>query len=153
MLVVGVLLRPTMCAMVGGRLRGWERSFAAFPVFQFVLFALFSYYGFANLYDRPEFYGVLAVLGVMFCVVDVLLFSATRSYETALEQDQRASVLAERLDACLAEYGSAVTQVERAAALRHDLRNHLQVAGTLVERGELVRAREYVVEIAKEVRG
>ena len=96
--------------------------------------------------DAPEYLmGMFALLSAAL-LVDVALFASIERHGQALEQDQRAAVLAERLDACLAEYAGAVVQVERAAALRHDLRNHLQVAGALVERGELARAEGYVGE-------
>ena len=82
---------------------------------------------------------------VFVCVaVDALLY---RSFVKLLEkrrEDQRVAVLAGELDAYLAGYDSVVREVERTAQARHDLRNQVQVALALAERGECARARGHL---------
>ncbi len=156
LVVGGSALGMLMRGKVGGAFGRTAWRLMPYPMLQFTFFAVFfalMSLGDFPMADAPEYLmGMFALLSAAL-LVDVALFASIKRHGQALEQDQRAAVLAERLDACLAEYAGAVAQVERAAALRHDLRNHLQVVGALLERGELARAAGYVREAEKEVRG
>ncbi len=142
----GLLFRRPMKRWVSGDgFRGASLSwFIVFPALQTAMVVIALILTLDYLGGDRSLYLFLTTYACACMAVDVLLFVSAERYCQAVIQDQRAAVLAERLDACLAEYAGVVAQVERAAALRHDLRNHLQVVGALLERGELARAEGYV---------
>lgn len=91
----------------------------------------------------------LVMLGVtLFCAVaDIAAVFSLRRFSTAQRERARAA----GLEAQLAVHADAARRMAReaeaAARFRHDQRNHLQVIGMLVKRGELERARAYVAEL------
>ena len=93
----------------------------------------------------------LVMLGVtLFCAAaDIAAVFSLRRFSTAQRERARAA----GLEAQLAVHADAARRMAReaeaAARFRHDQRNHLQVIGMLVERGELERARAYVAELRR----
>ena len=95
----------------------------------------------------------LVMLGVtLFCAVaDIAAVFSLRRFSTSQRERARAA----GLEAQLAVHADAARRMAReaeaAARFRHDQRNHLQVIGMLVERGELDRARDYAAELRQQL--
>ena len=91
---------------------------------------------------------ILVLYTAYFCAVaDIAAVFSLRRFSTAQRERARAA----GLEAQLAVHADAARRMAReaeaAARFRHDQRNHLQVIGMLVKRGELERARAYVAEL------
>ena len=114
----------------------------------FVILVLYTAYFCGGLGIIPTSLA-LVMLGVtLFCAVaDIAAVFSLRRFSTAQRERARAA----GLEAQLAVHADAARRMAReaeaAARFRHDQRNHLQVIGMLVERGELERARAYVAEL------
>lgn len=95
---------------------------------------------------------------VLFCTLAALSLLAECSVLAVhvawrrAREERIARLKSEMLDAQLREYLAQCDQDMReladAARLRHDLRNHIQVAGMLIERNELEHAARYIDEMA-----
>lgn len=84
---------------------------------------------------------------------DVLLLrSVAHAADARLERD-RARELAAAVEARVAEEGTALKEASRAARLRHDARNHLQILAGLIERGGLGTAAAYARGVADGMSG
>lgn len=96
----------------------------------------------------------LVMLGVtLFCAVaDVAATFSMRRFNAAQRERARADGLADQLAVHADAARRMAREAERAARFRHDQRNHLQVLGALVERGEAERARAYAEELRRRLR-
>lgn len=118
------------------------RLFAAFPLMQLVLLGLVLMGG--RFVGGSGYYMVGSMLSVLCLAADALLFVSIDRYEKRRRKEQEAAMLQERLDSQLARYREVEAEMQRAARLRHDLRNHLQVVFSLSERGEGAVALEHL---------
>ena len=156
MLAVGLVCRRLLVrdsTRMGGR--ALDR-FALFPVSQILLLVVVMVLTFrldAAYVASGAYMVVISCVALLCIVVDLALFVTMERYRASVLGRQRAEALERRLESCLSGYAGLAAQVEEASRLRHDLRNHLQVAGALVERGELERAGVYVADVERVVRG
>ena len=153
-IVGGRLLQPLMWRWrTRSRGYGGDTYLAMLPV-SHALFIMMVVWCGVNLLDDPRGLWLgMCVLATACLVIDVLMVVTMDRYRMGQLERQRAEALEGRLNACLSGYAGLAAQVEEASRLRHDLRNHLQVAGALVERGDLERAGAYVADVAQAVRG
>ena len=123
------------------------------PVSHAAFFLLLAEIGFIYLPGNSDYSASLTLLTAACLAVDALMVVTMDRYRMGQLERQRAEALEGQLNACLSGYAGLAAQVEEASHLRHDLRNHLQVAGALVERGDLERAGAYIADVAQTVRG
>lgn len=87
-------------------------------------------------------------LAVLFCAVaDVLLFRSIRLHSRRAVDSARAEWLEQLLDQQKSYYDHILADQEDAAKIRHDIRNQLQTAYSLVDSGDSVAARAQLDEI------
>ena len=136
-----------------GESRAEARLCVRFSLVQFVLAFVLSTL-FANYLKESMLLFVAGGVLVLVCLLsDALLFFALDRIGRKRRSENRAALLAGELDAYLAGYDSVVREVERTAQARHDLRNQVQVALALAERGECARARRHVAALADGLAG
>lgn len=85
--------------------------------------------------------------------VDTVLLLAVGRFRGKVRDDARAADLSGELDRYLVDYQATVDMAQRSARLRHDLRNQVQVANALAERGELELAEQHIDAMLKELDG
>ena len=85
--------------------------------------------------------------------VDTVLLLAVGRFRGKVRDDARAADLSGELDRYLVDYQATVDMAQRLARLRHDLRNQVQVANALAERGELELAEQHIDAMLKELDG
>lgn len=85
--------------------------------------------------------------------VDTVLLLAVGRFRGKVRDDARAADLSGELDRYLVDYQVSVDMAQRSARLRHDLRNQVQVANALAERGELELAEQHIDALLKELDG
>ena len=85
--------------------------------------------------------------------VDAVLLLAVGRFRGKVRDDARAADLSGELDRYLVDYQVSVDMAQRSARLRHDLRNQVQVANALAERGELELAEQHIDAMLKELDG
>ena len=128
-------------------------SFAAFSVVQAMLLALcFSVT--AGPCDGDS--ALLRLFGLLMLLcfgVDTVLLLAVGRFRGKVRDDARAVDLSGELDRYLVDYQATVDMAQRSARLRHDLRNQVQVANALAERGELELAEQHIDAMLKELDG
>lgn len=145
--VVRILLDRTMC-------REAERGllyFSGFVLIQSILLVVtWLIIEYAPVSADTVFAG-----GAVFCAVslvaDAYLLLSIDRYAKQERDGQRTKFLQFQLNWCLDRYRSVVDEIEHASQLRHDLRNQVQVATMLVERGLNARAVEHVDAMIAEV--
>lgn len=98
-------------------------------------------------------YELLIVGYIALCLlVDLAIGITVERASRAVAARERSRVLEGQVAEMLAVYSTFSERVEAAARLRHDVRNHLQVAEAMASRGDARRAREYLVSVRKEAR-
>ena len=85
-----------------------------------------------------------AALSLICVVADFALFVSMGRYARKRREDQRADLLERQLGDYLAQCDEFVSEVERAARLRHDVRNQAHAAMALADQGEFRRARAHL---------
>lgn len=107
------------------------------------------YYASLEALAANPFYLLWSVAGsALAAAADVLLLrSVARAADARLERDL-VRELAAAVEARVAEEGTALKEASRAARLRHDARNHLQVLAGLIDRGGLGAAAAYARGVA-----
>lgn len=98
-------------------------------------------------------YGGGAVLSAMCIAIDSFLFVWVGMYESRVVEEKRVEFLRAQLEWRLNRYGEMTRDMERAARVRHDLSNQLQVASMLVERGEHKAAAEHIRSMVRLIEG
>lgn len=93
---------------------------------------------------------LIVALALVYVVVDfIMLVGIEREGRTAAAREQSLA-LEQQLDGLLAEYETFVGQIEAAAHMRHDIRNHLQVAEAMAKNGEIEEAKTYLKSLRAE---
>lgn len=94
-------------------------------------------------------YAVVGVVFVVIAITDIALLHNMRCHIRKQIADLRVKVL----DARIIDYLDAASEMQEvlqdAAKIRHDLRNHVQIASSLYERGQQEEAQEYLTTVAK----
>lgn len=98
----------------------------------------------ANRNTSPAIYLIMVVSVAVCLAADVLAFASLSRLGAALRERERAAALERQLAVYVHAAERTMRDAEDAARFRHDQRNHLQVLGALVERGERGRALAYV---------
>lgn len=89
---------------------------------------------------------------VTLCIAtDVLIIRSVNGYWRTLDEDRYAKKLKQRLQEQLDGFEHLNAQIASTAHLRHDMRNHLLVLGTLIGRGELAQADAYADDVLAEL--
>ena len=96
---------------------------------------------------------VIASSFAVFSVVQAVLLLAVGRVRGKVRDDARAADLSGELDRYLVDYQVSADMAQRSARLRHDLRNQVQVANALAERGELELAEQHIDAMLKELDG
>lgn len=129
-------------------------SFAAFSVVQAMLLSLcFSVAVGPCDGDSLLLLRLFGLLMLLCFGVDTVLLLAVGRFRGKVRDDARAADLSGELDRYLVDYQAAVDMAQRSARLRHDLRNQVQVANALAERGELELAEQHIDALLKELDG
>lgn len=158
MLAVQIAFWNIFALMCWIMIRIWKRSvrsqeekylwrFAMVPVSQHFL-VMFG--GFFSLLRHASAKSYLLLGGMTLCcaLADFLLFRALRQYTSQQLAQQRTELLEQQLQQQTEYYDGVVAYIENTARLRHDLRNQLQTAYTLMDRGDYDRASELLTEFA-----
>ena len=120
------------------------RHFAWFPIMQFTLLSI-AFFVITYQCDLDAVMNLaLSVIAGLCAVVDVLLLRSFSRANRAVRQAARAEAMQAQLDEYLRFYEQTMEQVTSAARVRHDLRNQVQVASAMAERGEFEHAHRYV---------
>lgn len=125
----------------GGR---GTQGFAWFPVAQALMLALALASGVYLHQGSDVLYFGMAALSLVCLVADAALFVSIQRFVRKQREDQRAAMLQQHLDACLAQCDAFVAEVDRTAKMRHDVRNQVHAAMALAEHGEFARARDHL---------
>ncbi|WP_080800222.1 hypothetical protein [Arabiibacter massiliensis] len=120
------------------------QNFVWFPVAQALMLALALACGVYLRQGSDVLYFGTAVLSLLCLAADFALMTSAGRFARKRREDQRAALLQQHLDECLAQCDTFVEEAERTAKMRHDVRNQAHAALALAERGDLVRAREHV---------
>ena len=89
---------------------------------------------------------VAIILYAAAIVADALLLFDINRYQEKERIDMEAEMLSRSVDESLAAASAMQASLKEAAALRHDLRNHMHVVKSLCEHGEYEDARAYLDE-------
>ncbi len=120
------------------------RHFAWFPIMQFTLLSI-AFFVITYQCDLDAVMNlVLSVIAGLCAIVDVLLLRSFSRANRAVKEAARAEAMQAQLDEYLRFYEQTMEQVTSAARVRHDLRNQVQVASAMAERGEFEHAHRYV---------
>ncbi len=125
--------------------------FILFPCAQFLLMLLLFVVAFFFIGDEISPFVSLMALCTIYALVDVFLFIRMRDYLDLRFSNLRATVIAQQVDTYLQTAASMQDSLKSAAALRHDLRSHVQVVEGLCERGEHQKAQVYLCEAAQRI--
>lgn len=126
------------------------RHFAWFPIMQFTLLSI-AFFVITYQCDLDAVMNLtLSVIAGLCAVVDVLLLRSFSRANRAVKQAARAEAMQAQLDEYLRFYEQTMEQVTSAARVRHDLRNQVQVASAMAERGEFEHAHRYVQSMLAE---
>lgn len=120
------------------------QTFVWFPIVQALMLALALASGVYLRQGSDVLYFGMATLSSVCLLADAALFVSIRRFARKRREDQRAALLQEQLDACLARCDAFVVEVEQTAKMCHDVRNQAHAAMALAERGEFSRAREHI---------
>lgn len=97
----------------------------------------------------PAPYLIMAALVAICLGADVLALASLRRLGAALRERERAEALERQLAVHADAARRTMREAEAEARFRHDQRNHLQVLGVLVERGERGRALAYARDLRR----
>ena len=128
-------------------------SFAAFSVVQAMLLSLCFSVAVGPCDGDSLLLRLFGLLMLLCFGVDTVLLLAVGRFRGKVRDDARAADLSCRLDRYLSDYEVTVDMAQRSARLRHDLRNQVQVANALAERGELELAERHIDAMLKELDG
>lgn len=123
--------------------------YLAFPVLQIALFVVMAL-EFAMIDADIVMLGTQLALAVLCLAADILIVLAMERQVGKIRDEERAASLQRQLDEYLEAYAPVSQRIEKAAKLRHDLRNQMQVAIVLAERGQNDRAREHLASFRRE---
>ncbi len=118
--------------------------FMWFPIMQFMLLSIAFFVITYQCGLDVLMNAVLAVIAGLCVLADVLLLRSFSRANRAVKEAARAEAMQAQLDEYLHFYEQTMEQVTSAARMRHDLRNQVQVATALAERGEFDHAHRYV---------
>lgn len=151
-LVVSALLRTVLRrVMRGGATREVVLRFLALPLLQGLLLIVLLYMEmFTGAFGHADTL-VLCVLAVLYMVTDLILLSSIEQGSRAAEERSKARAREAQFEAYLAQCAALDERLKYTARLRHDARNHMQVIGSLIDRGELDEARRYAVAFLADV--
>ena len=147
---------PEEGADAGSPPRGVARaasSFALFSVVQALLLALCFSVVMGPCDGDPALLRLFGLLMLLCFGADVVLLLAVGRFRGKARDDARAADLSGELDRYLEDYQATVDMAQRSARLRHDLRNQVQVANALAERGELELAEQHIDAMLEELDG
>lgn len=128
-------------------------SFALFSVVQALLLALCFGLAVGPCGGDSLLLRLFGLLMLLCFGVDAVLLLAVGRFRGKVRDDARAADLNGELDRYLADYQATVDMAQRSARLRHDLRNQVQVANALAERGELELAEQHIDAMLRELDG
>lgn len=128
-------------------------SFAVFSVVQAMLLALCFSVAVGPCDGDSLLLRLFGLLMLLCFGVDTVLLLAVGRFRGKVRDDARAVDLSGELDRYLVDYQATVDMAQRSARLRHDLRNQVQVANALAERGELELAEQHIDAMLKELDG
>ena len=128
-------------------------SFAVFSVVQAMLLALCFSVAVGPCDGDSLLLRLFGLLMLLCFGVDTVLLLAVGRFRGKVRDDARAADLSGELDRYLVDYQATVDMAQRLARLRHDLRNQVQVANALAERGELELAEQHIDAMLKELDG
>ncbi len=128
-------------------------SFAVFSVVQAMLLALCFSVAVGPCDGDSLLLRLFGLLMLLCFGVDTVLLLAVGRFRGKVRDDARAADLSGELDRYLVDYQATVDMAQRSARLRHDLRNQVQVANALAERGELELAEQHIDAMLKELDG
>ncbi len=142
---------PAKGAVADDEVPAVMRHFACFPIMQFTLLSIAFFVITYQCAIDAVMNLVLAVIAAVCAIVDVLLLRSFSRANRAVHQAARAELMQTQLDEYLKSYERTMEQVTSAARARHDLRNQVQVASAMAERGEFDHAHRYVQAMLAEV--
>ena len=128
-------------------------SFAVFSVVQAMLLALCFSVAVGPCDGDSLLLRLFGLLMLLCFGVDTVLLLAVGRFRGKVRDDARAADLSGELDRYLVDYQVTVDMAQRSARLRHDLRNQVQVANALAERGEFELAEQHIDAMLKELDG
>ena len=128
-------------------------SFAVFSVVQAMLLALCFSVAVGPCDGDSLLLRLFGLLMLLCFGVDTVLLLAVGRFRGKVRDDARAADLSGELDRYLVDYQVSADMAQRSARLRHDLRNQVQVANALAERGELELAEQHIDAMLKELDG
>ena len=128
-------------------------SFAAFSVVQAMLLSLCFSVAVGPCDGDSLLLRLFGLLMLLCFGVDTVLLLSVGRFRGKVRDDARAADLSGELDRYLVDYQVSVDMAQRSARLRHDLRNQVQVANALAERGELELAEQHIDALLKELDG
>lgn len=128
-------------------------SFAVFSVVQAMLLALCFSVTVGPCDGDSLLLRLFGLLMLLCFGVGTVLLLAVGRFRGKVRDDARAADLSGELDRYLVDYQATVDMAQRSARLRHDLRNQVQVANALAERGELELAEQHIDAMLKELDG
>ena len=88
--------------------------------------------------------GGLLALTIGCLALDARLIVVWRHYQQGMRDKEQMDALMGQFDESLRRYPQLEEEAARFSRMRHDLRNHLQVATVLIERGDYDQARAYL---------
>ena len=142
----------TAPATVGRSGPSWLGRIALLPILQVPFVFILLTVSFNLTRGEASYVGVaLALLAFAFAVDAFLFVQISRSAESR-RAELEAALLEERLSGYLGESTAVQALLDDTARLRHDVRNHQSVVGTLCERGEYAAARDYLEEVVEPLR-
>lgn len=128
------------------RLQGWVAVWFLFT--QLVLVWVLTWVATVLMRDDAVYMAVALCIFIACTGVDVFMLFQIRRYGDKRLFDIRADMLESQVDECIRMSSDMCAEVEHVARFRHDLRNHLQVAETMVDRGEMKEASLYLDQVA-----
>ncbi len=141
---------PDAAAVADDEVPAVLRHFAWFPIMQFALLSI-AFFVITYQCDLNTAMNLtLSVIAGLCAVVDVLLLRSFSRANRAVTQAARTEAMQAQLDEYLRFYEQTMEQVTSAARVRHDLRNQVQVASAMAERGEFEHAHRYVQSMLAE---
>ena len=126
-----------------------DRGHLVFIVIQTLALTAFYIIFFCNgTQDVPLAWSIGALALTVVCAISsVIAMLSLQRYLRTCHERQRADALECELAAHVQASHALAAEGEQAARFRHDVRNHLQTLGLLIERGEVERARAYVADL------
>lgn len=142
------------CADVEGATPSWLVWYSLFPVTQLLLLVMIESIVTDHCHGDPVYTLVILVLFFLCFVADSLLAASMAQSAKKEQADFEAAALEKSVAACLEQVKIMEAEMMEVSRLRHDLRNHVQVAQLLAAQGRYEEARAYLADasLMREIR-